>query len=101
MAASRKAWNHNGKSSTERGYGGEWRKAKDRVMRRDGGICQPCLPRVTAATEVDHIKPKSSGGTDDDDNLQAICAACHQRKTDAEIGRATRVATGSDGWPVG
>jgi 5-methylcytosine-specific restriction protein A len=39
---------------------------------------------VTIATEVDHIVPKSQGGTDDDDNLQAICSPCHKTKTGSE-----------------
>ncbi|WP_436659315.1 HNH endonuclease [Paraburkholderia xenovorans] len=28
--------------------------------------------------------PKSQGGSDDDDNLQAICAPCHKTKTGTE-----------------
>ena len=36
------------------------------------------------ATEVDHIVPKSAGGTDAMDNLQALCKSCHSRKTAKE-----------------
>lgn len=52
-------------------------------MRRDKWLCQVCLShgRPTQATEVDHIRPKSHGGTDDADNLQAICRQCHKAKT--------------------
>jgi 5-methylcytosine-specific restriction endonuclease McrA len=42
---------------------------------------------VTAATEVDHIRPKEEGGTDDDENLQAICGPCHTAKTGREAAR--------------
>lgn len=75
-------------------------------MDRDDWLCQPCrkIGRVTAATECDHIKPKAEGGTDDLDNLQAICSACHREKTRDESaraqGREPQRATGADGWPV-
>jgi len=36
---------------------------------------------VTLATEVDHILSKANGGTDDENNLQAICKVCHRIKT--------------------
>lgn len=42
------------------------------------------MGRYTAATEVDHIIPKSQAGTDDSTNLQSICSACHKVKTALE-----------------
>lgn len=77
-------------SRHERGYGAEWVKTRTRIMKRDNHLCQPCLTkgRPTPATEVDHVKPKAQGGTEDDDNLQAICHACHVEKTEAEAARA-------------
>jgi hypothetical protein len=36
------------------------------------------------AAHVDHITPKARGGSDLLDNLQTLCATCHQRKTNAE-----------------
>lgn len=73
-------------SSQERGYGWQWQKLRVRILKRDNGLCQPCLEggRVNAASHVDHKTPKSRGGTDTDDNLQAICVACHKAKTDRE-----------------
>lgn len=55
-------------------------------MLRDKGLCQPCrhAGRVSPATEVDHIVPKSQEGTDDQTNLQAICSPCHKVKTAME-----------------
>lgn len=79
-----KAWvSSEGRSAAERGYGYAWKKIRDRIMARDKHLCQPCLNggRPTQAREVDHIIKKADGGTDDDDNLQAICKPCHKAKT--------------------
>jgi len=65
-------------------------------------LCQPCLRKrvVTVATQVDHRVPKAKSGTDDDGNLQSICAPCHQAKTAEENGVKSRPSIGDDGWPV-
>ena len=77
-------------SSTDRGYGWDWRKRRDRIMRKHKYLCQPCLAkdRVMPAVAVDHIVPKAEGGTDADENLQAICKPCHKLKTESESKRA-------------
>jgi 5-methylcytosine-specific restriction protein A len=36
------------------------------------------------AYDLDHIIPLWKGGEDIEDNLQALCPACHRRKTDME-----------------
>jgi 5-methylcytosine-specific restriction protein A len=76
-------------SRHERGYGNAWDRLRERILTRDGGLCQPCqrADRVTAATEVDHVVNKADGGTDDDTNLQAICRDCHRAKTAEEARR--------------
>ncbi|WP_082851981.1 HNH endonuclease [Sulfitobacter sp. HI0054] len=100
------AWRHEG-SRHERGYGYQWTKRRENVMRRDGYLCQPCMRqgRPTPADEVDHITPKSQDGTDDYDNLEAICRPCHSAKTANEArtarGARSRPTIGVDGWPVG
>lgn len=73
-------------SRHQRGYGSAWDKLRLVVMRRDRGLCQPCLAagHVTAASAVDHILARARGGGDELGNLQAICSECHRRKTDAE-----------------
>ena len=70
-------------TTTQRGYGHAWRKLRDQIMRRDSGLCQPCLKqnRTTLAHAVDHVVPKEQGGTDDENNLQSICRDCHTHKT--------------------
>ncbi|WP_372570373.1 HNH endonuclease [Ruegeria jejuensis] len=87
-------------SRHERGYGYEWVKRRDRILARDGYLCQPCLRkgRPTPAQEVDHIIPKAQDGTDDDKNLQSICTPCHKAKTKAE--NSTKQQIGEDGWPL-
>lgn len=82
-------------SRHKRGYGAEWDKRRERILMRDRGLCQECLRqgRVTPvgavkySAFVDHIRPKAEGGTDDDSNLQTLCKACHQAKTQAEANR--------------
>lgn len=79
----------------QRGYGGSWEKTRKRIFERDCGLCQQCKRegRLTAVGDrpysawCDHIIPKAEGGTDDDDNLQTLCRACHQAKTDMEKNR--------------
>ena len=69
------------------GRGGRpWRRKRDRVLRRDNYLCQPCMraERIQPASEVDHIVGLACGGTDDDDNLEAICTPCHKAKTARE-----------------
>ena len=61
-----------------------------------GGSCALCgrfLPRrISPAIHVDHIVPRSQGGTDDLDNLQAVHAACNVRKRGALRAVTWRVA---------
>lgn len=89
-------------SRHERGYGTAWDKLRKQVLVRDKHLCQPCrrIGRVTPATQVDHVKPKAKGGTDDMRNLQAICTPCHADKTAQENGVKPRVEIGEDGWPM-
>ena len=70
-------------SSTARGYGRAWQKLRIVVLRRDNYLCQLCLvrDRLEVAREVDHIKPKAQGGTDELSNLQSLCHKCHKEKT--------------------
>jgi ATP adenylyltransferase len=55
------------------------------IIVRAGGRCEAC---GTSAKErglhVDHIFPRSKGGTNDVDNLQALCSLCNIQKLDRE-----------------
>jgi 5-methylcytosine-specific restriction enzyme A len=101
------SWRHTG-SRHERGYGSAWERIRIVALRRDSYLCQPCLAkgRPTTATQVDHIKPKAKGGTDDIGNLQSVCRECHNAKTAHEAAEAQgrryrpRPRIGADGWPI-
>ena len=101
------AWDHD-LSRHERGYNYRWTKLRAYVLKcdkqgRPGELCQPCLRkgRPTPATQVDHIIPKSQDGTDDMDNLQAICDDCHKAKTAQEAtGGKDKLAFDEKGFPI-
>jgi 5-methylcytosine-specific restriction enzyme A len=59
-------------------------RLKRAILERDDYRCQLC-PRP--ATEVDHVIPRSAGGTDHPSNLRAICHPCHVKRSGRQ-GRA-------------
>ena len=73
-------------NTTQRGYGHSWRKLRDHILHRDSFTCKECERngRLTQAYAVDHIIPKAQGGTDSEQNLEAICYKCHKIKTQKE-----------------
>ncbi|WBP92792.1 HNH endonuclease signature motif containing protein [Mycolicibacterium neoaurum] len=71
---------------TNKHSGWDWnrlRKAKCEQNQRDnGGQCQAVLDGCEGvATEVHHVIERAAGGTDDDENLLAVCGLCHYRLT--------------------
>ena len=72
-------------SATLRTRGRAWQDLRAQVLARDCGRCQACarLGRVRLAAEVDHVRELADGGTDEPGNLQALCADCHQAKSEA------------------
>ncbi|TMV68614.1 HNH endonuclease [Thioclava sp. BHET1] len=70
-----------------------WRKAR-LVFLREHPLCLSCaeLGLVVAATDVDHIMPHRGDLAKfrDRSNWQALCHACHSRKTAAEVLNARR-----------
>ena len=56
-------------------------KIRQLVIARDGMLCRICLTECqTENLHIDHIIPKSIGGSDDLSNLQVAHAWCNQRK---------------------
>lgn len=53
-------------------------KLRYKVLERDNFTCQLCGQKApNAKLEVDHIKPRSEGGSDDMANLRTTCFACN------------------------
>lgn len=67
-------------------------RTRPRILRRDKHVCQwPLATGGTCgepATDVDHKNPAYLGGTDDDDNLWALCRWHHNKKTAGEASAA-------------
>jgi hypothetical protein len=63
-------------------------RLRDSVLMRDGFRCRHCgrNPQEDGIKlHVDHIEPWSKGGTNDLENLQALCEECNLGKSDQEI----------------
>lgn len=59
--------------------------ARRQALVRDGYQCRVCSQVVYGKkAHVDHILPKSQGGSDLLENLQTLCSTCHQLKTNKE-----------------
>lgn len=73
-----------------------------RILRRDRGLCQVCLPRgrIVLATEVDHIVALINGGDDTDENKQSICRDCHAEKTRQDLGQKQATQIDAAGLPT-
>ncbi len=64
-----------------------WQQIRPKVLARDGYRCrlrydEVCLsprghPLPTAKLQVDHIVPRSAGGSDSLSNLRAVCGPCN------------------------
>jgi len=57
--------------------GRAWMVTKNRVLTEHSNVCFYCQDY---ATQVDHVVPKSLGGTDDRSNLVACCTFCNNIK---------------------
>lgn len=58
----------------------DWPRRRAAVLRRDAHTCRLGYPKICTllATEVDH---RTRGDDHALSNLQAVCAPCHQHKT--------------------
>ena len=52
-----------------------WNKIKRDVLNRDNWTCQVC--KKSHSSQVHHIIPRSSGGSDNVGNLITLCNRCH------------------------
>lgn len=56
------------------------KKKKREVFKRDGHRCVWCKSKYWLT--VDHIVPRSAGGTNELVNLQTLCKSCNEKKAD-------------------
>ena len=74
-------------TAAQRGYDGRWQRRR-RVWLAAHPLCADPdhrhPNRIRAATDVDHVVPKSQGGADDESNFQSLCHECHSAKTARE-----------------
>lgn len=61
-------------TSAQRGYGPRWQKIRARYIKAHP-VCERC--QRAQSVLVHHIVRKRDGGTDDPDNLLALCRSCH------------------------
>lgn len=82
-------------AASRRGYGAKWRRLRAKVMAAVAleqgwpfALCEHHLKHNerVKATDLDHIISRSLGGSDDAENLQALCHSCHSKKTAKEDG---------------
>ena len=58
---------------------------KYEILKRARFCCELCgISAYKKALEVDHIIPRSHGGSDDKSNLQALCYSCNAMKRDRD-----------------
>lgn len=70
------------------------KRTRFEIFKRDDFTCRYCgrkSPEVVL--EVDHIRPRSSGGSDDEMNLATSCFDCNRGKADTPLGV---IMTGED-----
>ncbi|WP_310474117.1 HNH endonuclease [Sandarakinorhabdus sp.] len=51
---------------------------RKRIMERDAYRCCKCGSHLDLS--IDHIVPRSAGGSNEDDNLQTLCVPCNVKK---------------------
>ena len=69
-------------SASERGYDRQWSAIRDGFL-AEHPRCAQCGSR---AEIVHHIVPKKRGGSDDANNLVALCRSCHAKEHGAQPG---------------
>ena len=63
------------------------RRERQVVKERQGGLCavNSCGAELGDKFDIDHITPLIHGGTNDAENLQAMCCSCHKAQDGADV----------------
>lgn len=73
-----------GHADSSKTAGGVAESVRQAVFDRDGRACKSCLS--TDDLSLDHIIPRSKGGSHDECNLQTLCRRCNSAKNNREAG---------------
>lgn len=60
----------------QQGFNYGYSSRREAILHRDNYTCQ-CCGKKNCRLEVHHIKFRSNGGTDDEENLITLCKECH------------------------
>src|SRR5258706_16009128 len=74
------AWKPSVYHPADKGMPSDWEDLRAFVLDRDGFRCQACWvkhKKQPKRLSVHHIVPRDSGGSNDPDNLCALCHNCH------------------------
>lgn len=65
---------------TRKRYGTEWRKVRARYLQVHP-LCEMCKAegKLTPTEHIHHKTPLSEGGTNNPENLMALCRVCHAK----------------------
>lgn len=58
----------------------------NQIMRDYNHTCAACGCRSRHNLDIDHVNPRSNGGSDDADNLQVLCHGCNSRIKGETVG---------------
>lgn len=61
----------------QKGFNYGYSSRRSAILHRDSYTCQ-CCSKKNCRLEVHHIKFRSNGGTDDEENLITLCTDCHK-----------------------
>ena len=61
----------------QQGFNYGYSSRREAILHRDNYTCQ-CCGKKSCRLEVHHVKFKSNGGTDDEENLLTLCEDCHK-----------------------
>lgn len=63
----------------------EYRRLHHQLVHVEGLPCSTCGCDDKSVLQVDHIKPRFLGGTNERVNLQVLCVLCHRSKTRCDV----------------
>lgn len=79
--------------------GGVSESVRQAVFDRDGRACKEC--KSTDDLSIDHIVPRSKGGSHDEDNLQTLCRRCNSAKSNRQAKADLNQSSANDRPTIG